>query len=548
MADRDKHLDRIEEKLHSIELRLNHLESLVGSGFKKETAPGKKATSSLQETQAIIDEPDEGLGLESRIGRVGLAWIGNIVLLLGIIFLTEYLSGQGQRLFSVVLGYLSAAAIFLVSGYLKKSNNQLSFMLDINGQALLFFVTLRLHFLSPDPVIGNLFISTFLLLLIVGYQFYISIRRDSQSLAVIGAIFASVTAAMSDLTHVMLPILVLTAAGSIYLYLRNRWSTLVIISIFLVYIVFTLWLLGNPEMSHPLGLIAEHKLGYLYLFGLGGGYSLLPLFRKDDGSRDEFLIGTIMINGLLFTLLLAIVTLRFFPQDYVLLFGLITFCCLAYSTVLKSTSDWNFASAFYALYGFMAMSISLYGLYGFPRVYLLLSVQSLIVVSMALWFKNRLMVIMNSLLFLTILLVYTLTPGSINGVNISFAAVSLISARVINWQKARLQIKTEIIRNLYLIIGFLTVLNALYHAVPRQFVTLSWTIAAVLYFGLSFILRNVKYRYMALGTMISAAFYLFLVDLARIEVIFRVLAFLSLAVISIGISIYYTSRLKKPGK
>jgi uncharacterized membrane protein len=92
------------------------------------------------------------------------------------------------------------------------------------------------------------------------------------------------------------------------------------------------------------------------------------------------------------------------------------------------------------------------------------------------------------------------------------------------------------------------VLNALYHAVPGQFVTLSWTFTAVLYFGLSFILKNVKYRYMALGTMISAAIYLFIVDLARIEVIYRVLAFLSLAVISIGISIYYTSRLKRSGK
>ena len=51
----------------------------------------------------------------------------------------------------------------------------------------------------------------------------------------------------------------------------------------------------------------------------------------------------------------------------------------------------------------MAMSIALYGLVGLPRVYLLLSVQSLLVVSMALWFRNRLIVVMNSLLFLTIL-------------------------------------------------------------------------------------------------------------------------------------------------
>jgi uncharacterized membrane protein len=89
------------------------------------------------------------------------------------------------------------------------------------------------------------------------------------------------------------------------------------------------------------------------------------------------------------------------------------------------------------------------------------------------------------------------------------------------------------------------ILFALFHAVPKQYITLSWTMAALAYFLLSFILKNVKYRYMALGTMICAACYLFIVDLARIELIYRVLALLFLAAISIGISIYYTNRTKK---
>jgi hypothetical protein len=196
----------------------------------------------------------------------------------------------------------------------------------------------------------------------------------------------------------------------------------------------------------------------------------------------------------------------------------------------------------------MAMSISLYGLFGFPIVYVLLSVQSLIVVSMALWFRNKLMIIMNSLLFLSILIIYLFSSKSVDSVNFSFAFVPLISARVINWQRSRLQIETDLMRNLYLIEGFIMVMYALFHAVPHQFITLSWTMAALLYFLLSFILKNVKYRYMALGTMICAAFYLFLVDLARIEIIYRVLALLFLAAISIGISIYYTNRIKKSDK
>jgi hypothetical protein len=239
------------------------------------------------------------------------------------------------------------------------------------------------------------------------------------------------------------------------------------------------------------------------------------------------------------------VVVSFFSSGYVYLFAGITICCLIYSILLHSRSTWNFAAAFYALYGFMAMSIALYGLVGLPRVYLLLAVQSLIVVSVALWFRNKLIVIMNSLLFLTILAIYLFSSDSINGVNFSFALVALISARVINWQNSRLQIQTDLIRNLYMIEGFIMVLIALNHSVPKHFVTLSWTMAALLYFLISILLKNVKYRYMALGTMICAAFYLFIVDLARIEIIYRVLALLFLAAISIGISIYYTNRIKK---
>ena len=89
------------------------------------------------------------------------------------------------------------------------------------------------------------------------------------------------------------------------------------------------------------------------------------------------------------------------------------------------------------------------------------------------------------------------------------------------------------------------VLYTLYHLVPNQFITLSWVMAAVSYFLLSLLLKNVKYRYMALGTMIAASIFLFLVDLARIELAYRVIALLSLAIISLGLSFYYTKKLKK---
>jgi len=542
MKDQDVDLKGIEERLHSIELRLTRIEDLVNADSSKSYNEIETPPVSYQ---AIAEEmAEEEKGLESRIGSFGLAWLGNIVLLFGIAFLLQYLMNLGQSLISVLIGYISASAIFFLAKRLKKSNAHLAFMFKMNGQILLFYITMRLYFFSDKPLIDQKALVVILLIIIVAYQVYWAIRNNSQSLSVISVLFALTTAMVTDSTHLMLPIVTVTAIASVYYYFRFRWEPLLFATMILTYMSFFLWLFGNPLMGHKMVMISEHHFGIIYLFGLGACYSGLLLSRQKESVSDDFLIGSTFTNGIIFTLLLLLVVTRFFSNDYVLLFTAITLCCLIFSTVLHSRSVWNFGSAYYALYGFMAMSIALYALFGFPKVYLLLSVQSLVVVSMALWFRNRLIVIMNSMLFLTILLVYLISSKPVDSVNFSFALIALISARIINWQKSRLKIETDMMRNLYLMEGFVMMLLALHHSVSKHFITLSWTLAALVYFLLSILLKNVKYRYLALGTMICAALYLFLVDLAKIELIYRVLALLFLSAISIGISIYYTNRIK----
>jgi hypothetical protein len=545
MADQESEFEKLDRRLQSIELRLGHLESLLNETIPEKSGSPELYPQPTDKSLNITDVDEEDKGLESKIGRFGLAWLGNIVLLFGIAFLNQYLTNIGYRFISVIIGYIAAASIFLLAFYLKKANFHLAFIFKLNARILLFYITLRLHFFAASPVITNRTISVIFLFLLIAFQIYLSIKNKSQAYGALSVVFALVTAIIGDSTHFMLLIVTMTSAVTLFYYHRFKWQSLIIVTIILSYISYFLWLFGNPLMGHPMQMISEQQSGVIYLFGLGACYSVTAIFRRKDTLSDDFLIGVTFVNGFFFTLLLILFTLRFYSTGYVTLFAIITICCLIYSTILKSTSDWNFASAFYALYGFMAMSISLYGLFGFPNVFLLLSVQSLVVVTMALWFRNKLIVIMNSLLFLFILAFYLFSSKPVDGVNFSFALVAFITARIINWKRSRLHIETDIIRNLYLIEGFIMMLYALFHAVPGQFVTLSWTLAALVYFLLSFVLKNVKYRYLALGTMICAAFYLFIVDLARIELIFRILALLFLAAISIGISMYYTNRIKK---
>jgi len=89
------------------------------------------------------------------------------------------------------------------------------------------------------------------------------------------------------------------------------------------------------------------------------------------------------------------------------------------------------------------------------------------------------------------------------------------------------------------------VLYGLNHAIPTQYVILSWTGVAILYLLLSILLKNIKYRWMAFMTLVFAGGHLLFVDMAKLDMGYKVIAFLVFAAISIGLTLYYTKWIKK---
>jgi hypothetical protein len=306
-----------------------------------------------------------------------------------------------------------------------------------------------------------------------------------------------------------------------------------------------IWLLNNPIMGHTPGSLTVESYNLLSLFICGLIYSLIPVIKQDGKFPDRVYSYAILINGMSFTVVLSLVIVSFYLNNYVWVFTLISMLCLFYSILLKYRITRIFDPAFYAIYSFMALSVAVYGYTKLPDAYWLLALQSLLVVSWALWFRSKIIVVMNTMLFVGILSIYLVFYPSVDKVNIAFVITAFISARIINWKKERLTLQTEMIRNTYMITLFFTMLFALYHLVPSQYVTLSWTGAAVFYFILSLTLKLIKYRWMAIATVLVTGFYLFFVDLSHLETGYRVLAFLFLAVISIGASLYFTKKTRK---
>jgi hypothetical protein len=537
-------LDQLQQRISELERRVASLEF---EGASREPRSYIRISSGPDGSDEPVRKTADGLGesVESRIGEYGMAWLGNIVLLFGVLFLTQFLRAREQELLSVTIGLGSVVAIYLSGFYTRKSLPYLSRLFGFNGHILLFMIAMQVYLLPGNRLTENVLLGEGIVFLVIASMLYLAFRRTSQVLAIIGWIMAVVAAISSNSTHLILALMTGVAWSALFFTVRFNWWTGLITSIILVYFTFLVWILGDPFVTHDAGIISTHQYSHLYLFAIAAAYTLLSLLPRSDRFKERILNAAILLNGLGFSTLLVIMVLAFFAENYFLLFGVIAACCMGFSIWLKFRGRWEKISGLYAIYGFIALSICIAGAFHFPRAFLLLSIQSLLVVSLALWFRSRFIVIMNTLLFVGLLITYLALPDNLHSINFTFALIALVTARILNWKKKLLEIRTELIRNIFLLTGSGMLFFSLQQAVPVHLVSLSWVAAAVAFFLLSLLLHNIKYRWLAIASMVVTVFYVFIVDLKSISLGYRVVALMVISVISLGISIFYSRRLRE---
>jgi hypothetical protein len=405
------------------------------------------------------EEDDFDLGIRSksddsfefRLGEYGMAWLGNIVLLFGIGFLVQYLQGSGKPFVSALVGFAAITAIYISHYFTRKSFAYLSRLLSYNSHILLFYVALQLHFTGSNTLIQSPTWGLIVVLLVLGVLFYIAFHQKSQLMAGLVLLMLLISGIITNSTWLISCSAALTSILAIFLYYRFGWIRLVFIIILLTYLTHLDWMLNNPLKGNTPEFISSPGIGYLCLILTGFAYSMLALIPRREEISREFIVTSVIWNGLGFTFLLTLTAFNYLSNNYVTVFGAISVFCIAYSVLLQQRSEIKIAASMYALYGFLALSVSFYGLLKFPGTYMLLALQSLLVVSMALWFRSRFIVVMNTLLFVLLLIFYASDKTRLSSVNFSFMLVALSTARIINWKKERLNIKTELIRNIYLV-------------------------------------------------------------------------------------------------
>jgi hypothetical protein len=151
-------------------------------------------------------------------------------------------------------------------------------------------------------------------------------------------------------------------------------------------------------------------------------------------------------------------------------------------------------------------------------------------------------VVANFIIFLMVFLAYLFTAGTVGLVNVNFGLAALLSARILNWQRDRLELHTEMMRNAYLGSALFVIPYALYHSMPAGFVALSWLAVALCYYVFSRLLKSRKYRWMAIFTVLMTIVYVFAINLVGFDPLFRIVSLLVLGIALLAVSMIYGRR------
>lgn len=537
-------LEEVKELLQQLQKRIARIENYLELGPPASTIEGGEEKAS-RETLTVSDSTAKKESLEFRIGEYWLAQVGAIVLMLGIAFLVSYPFSSVSPLLISLIGYLAVAGIFALSKFWDKTYEYLSKVLFGSGLILGYYVTVRLYFFNSNPVLSNKTIGIAFTVIASILIFHQAVRRRSELLSAFAVLLCYVTALLSDSTPIVFLLISFTAIASAYILIRFNWPRILWLSTVLAYLSHLIWMVNNPLLGKPIQAVVEHQNNFIYLFVYFTIFSLANLFRKKEiiSTTAEFTITSLNSIGFFAIGLLSVQI--FYKTNLALMsFAIgIFFIIMAALNWLRHNS--KYPAAVYSCFGYLALSISILTQFNAPDYIIWLSWQSLLVISTALWFHSRIIIVVNFMIFLGILLAYWGIMESSNFVNLSYGIVALVSARILNWQKERLELKTEKMRNAYLFSAFVVVLYGLFHAVPVNFVGLSWLIAALFYFAMSHLLHNVKYRWMAILTIFATVLHVFFVDLARVGAAFRIILFLAVGLVLLIVSLRYTKMQKK---
>ncbi|HEY5490082.1 MAG TPA: hypothetical protein VIK25_02715 [Gemmatimonadaceae bacterium] len=536
-------LQRLEQRLARVE------EHLALAPLKPVAAPAPResadAGSALHAAEAH-DEPPTGAepvegDLEFVVGQNWLASVGILVLTCGVGFaLLLPLAGLPPFVPSLA-GFTVAAILLLLAGRWRTSFELVAGYFRGAGMALLYFSTLRLFFFGATQVLDiNSVAGRLLLVGVVSANLAVAVRRKSVWLLGLALCTGLITTIAVGAPYFVFVGIALLLALAAYAVVNHGWPWLLPVVIPAGYLAHFVWLINRPWSGRPLEIVAKPPAGPLFVLAYVLIIALGSFLRRDRSEEDPPTVIAVLFNcgggyGLFLLATMGAAPALFGPSH---LLAAVLFLALALAFWRNEAS--RIATFFYAMTGYLALSVALGKLIPVPNLFIWLSAESLLVVATALWFRSKLIVVGNFFIYLAIVIAYTAVARNESGISIGFGVVALLTARILRWQQERLELKTELMRDAYLASAFVVFPYSLYHLVPRAFVTVSWVSVAVAYYLMNLIVHSPKYRWMGHLTLLLTALYVIVIGIFQLSPAYRIGSFLVLGTVLLVVSLTFT--------
>lgn len=528
------------DRLAQLEARLARLEHYVaahGVGLPVDETGAACSTSTPGPGAGPEQRPDD---FEFEVGQNWFARIGILALAAGGGFLLTLPHPNLPPAAPTVVGWVVAAALLFLARVQATWLTLVSSYLRAAGMALLYCATLRLLFFGSQHALAtDSWLGRGLLLAAVALNIALALRCRSPWLTGLALSTGAVTAvAIGGLFG--LTVLVLIAGTSVAISTRQRWPAVMLTGMVLTFVAYLTWAVLASRGVHGQLLIREPAVAPALLVLICFVFGAAPLLRHSDESAGTIPDFCAFINCLLGYGVFLLHTAAAFKPVFAPAHAAASVLFLGLAVVYRKRHHSHLSTFYYAMTGYGALSMAIIKLSAMPDVFVWLSLQSVLVVATAIWFGSRFIVVANFLIYAAVVAAYILVKHDETGISVGFGIVALVSARLLNWQQHRLELKTELMRNAYLLSAFFVFPYALYHLVPGRYLAVAWVALALGYYSLNLIVRSPKYRWMGHATLTMTTIYVVIVASSRLDPIYRVLSFLALGTALLVVSFGFT--------
>lgn len=527
----------LKELVQKLEHRISRIEDVL-----KLAPSARDLTVEKSIPDGIIETAEEREEkLELKIGQSWFALVGTTVLVIGLCFLLSLpYEGMSTYLPSTV-GYLLTVTFFSLASYVQKDYKNISGYLLGGATLLFYFSTLRFYFFGEANAVQSNTIEVIFLTIVVLANIMISLKRNSFYLVCINLTLGLITVLISTSAFYLYVVVTLISLAGIQIRNNYKWVNIITYLMPLAYLTHVLWYLIYARDANIYANGISIPLNLFFIIVYASIFSSAHL-KREEPFPETLNAGLFMFFNSAFafvSILLIQITSKYEPASLIYLPAFLFFMLAAMLIWIKEQSKY---STFYlAMAGYLSLSLAILH-WQVPDYLIWLCWQSLLVVVTAVWFRSKFIVVANFIIYLAVLLAYLTSGEEINFFSLSFGVTALLSARILNWKKERLELQTEQMRNAYLAAALFTIPYALYNTVPESLISISWIIVAVIYYLLSIVLNNKKYRWMSLITFLLTLIYTAIIGITGSDLVYKIISFLALGIVLITISIFYAKK------